>query len=144
LTQSHLLPRLELGERPALALDALPPGFAGLSAQDPETRIAPAQSAYIFYTSGTTGGPKGVVASYANLGHYVRVACERYGLASSDVMPALARFSFSISLFELLTPLTAGGKLLILEREHVLDAARLARTLEQVTIFHAGPSLLKG
>ena len=59
-------------------------------------------------------------------------------------MPALARTSFSISMFELMSPLTAGGTLVVLDRDAVLDPARLADALASgVTIFHAGPSLLK-
>jgi acyl carrier protein/pimeloyl-ACP methyl ester carboxylesterase len=40
-------------------------------------------------------------------------------------------------------PLVAGGTLLLLEREHVVDLARMSRTLSEVTFFHAGPGLLK-
>ncbi len=113
----------------------------------PETNlalsIAPEQTASIYYTSGTTGVPKGVMASCANLAHYIDVAQRRYRFGDSDVMPAIARFSFSISMFELLLPLVTGGTLLMLEREHVLDLNRLSRTLRQVTFFHAGPALLK-
>jgi amino acid adenylation domain-containing protein len=140
ITQEHLQARLPDGPAPRLTLDALD----DLPGTDPGLAIEPERVAYVFYTSGTTGAPKGILASHANLRHYVRSAEQRYEFGSQDVMPALARFGFSISLFELLTPLVAGGTLLVLEREHVMDPARLARSLSEVTIFHAGPSLLKG
>ncbi|MBK9250346.1 MAG: amino acid adenylation domain-containing protein [Proteobacteria bacterium] len=101
-------------------------------------------SAYIFYTSGTTGAPKGVLANRGNLAHYVGVARARYDLTASDVMVCIARASFSISLFELLTPLTVGGTCVILDREQVLDFSRLAHALQHVSVIHAGPSLLRG
>src|SRR5258708_4433628 len=41
--------------------------------------VEPARTAYVYYTSGTTGKPKGVMASYANLASYVAAARERYG-----------------------------------------------------------------
>lgn len=143
ITQHHLRARLELGEQAVLVLDSLPTRTGSLVDEDPRTAIEPSQIAYVYYTSGTTGAPKGVMASYANLRHYIRTAQQRYQIANRDVMPALARFSFSISMFELLSPLVAGGTLLLLEREHILDPAQMARTLREVTLFHAGPTLLK-
>jgi acyl carrier protein/pimeloyl-ACP methyl ester carboxylesterase len=83
------------------------------------------------------------MASHDNLAAYIQAAHERFAFDNRDVMPAIARFSFSISMFELMSPITAGGTLLVLDRDHVLDPARMARTLGEVTFFHAGPSLLK-
>ncbi|HEY1534200.1 MAG TPA: amino acid adenylation domain-containing protein [Polyangiaceae bacterium] len=144
ITQHHLEARLELEHTPTLTLDALTATPDALAWEDPRRAIAPDQAAYLYYTSGTTGSPKGVLGNHANLQHYVHAAQQRYGIDSHDVLPAIARFSFSISMFELLTPLCAGGTLIILEREHILDPERMARTLSEVTIFHAGPSLLRG
>src|SRR6185369_10947090 len=113
---SELLPTLPLAGRRALALDRAAPELARLPEEDLNLAVSPHQSAYVFYTSGSTGTPKGVLASQANLASYLRLARERYGFGSADVMAALARFSFSISLFELLSPLLAGGTLLLVER----------------------------
>jgi amino acid adenylation domain-containing protein len=144
ITQHHLRARLELGREAVLVLDDLAVASGSSPDEDPQATVEPGQIASIYYTSGTTGSPKGVMASQANLRHYIRTAQQRYQIDNRDVMPAIARFSFSISMFELLLPLVAGGTLILLEREHILDPGRMARTLGEVTIFHAGPSLLKG
>ena len=61
------------------------------------------------------------MVSHSNLLHYIQVAQAKYGFNEQDIMPAIARFTFSISFFELLSPLVAGGTLLILERDQILD-----------------------
>lgn len=124
-------------------------GIALDSTVQPGTRNAfvaidlPQAPAYVFYTSGTTGKPKGVVGTQQNLTHYIGSALSQFQTDFPIVMPAIARFTFSISLFELLCPLISGGTLLILDREHILNPPQLAKTLETVTMLHMGPSLFK-
>jgi amino acid adenylation domain-containing protein len=144
LTTSRVATRLTFQKIETLCLDAAAPELARERTDNLQTAVQATQTASIYYTSGTTGVPKGVMASQANLESYLALAQARYCFCRTDVMPALARFSFSISMFELLSPLLVGGTLLVLEREHVLDLARLSRTLCEVTAFHAGPSLLRG
>lgn len=98
--------------------------------------------AYVFYTSGTTGRAKGVVATHGNLIQYLRSAAAKYGFGPSDSFISIARYTFSISLWELLSPLLCGGRLRILEREKVLAPSSLFQELGDVTVLHAGPSLL--
>ncbi len=100
-------------------------------------------AAYIVYTSGTTGNPKGVVAEHGNLLNYILATRDRFEFGVGDVMPCIARLAFSISIFELLTPLVSGGTVAILSREHVLDSHRLVENLERVTCIHTVPSLMR-
>lgn len=140
LTQQKLVDKIGFAGHSTLVLDR-----ATLGDRDtpPDRTVSPDDTAYIYYTSGTTGKPKGVMASQANLVTYIQVAQDRYGITAAEVMPAIARFSFSISMLELMSPLVAGGTLVVLDREVVLDPARLVPQLAATTMFHAGPSLLK-
>lgn len=104
--------------------------------------VLPEDDAYVFYTSGTTGKPKGVMGTYRNLFHYVSVAKAKFDMGADTIMPVVAKTSFSISFFETMTPLISGGACVLLPRADVLDVNRMIDVLRRVTMFHIGPSLL--
>ncbi len=143
LTTQSLRDEIPDTDAEVLCLDADHKKLADLSKLDPEFEFDPSSPAHIFYTSGTTGKPKGVVSTYRNLAFYVGSAVERYGFDSSMVIPSFARFTFSISFFEILTPLAVGGTSVFLPRETILDFEQLSRLLEQFTTIHASPSLFR-
>ncbi|NDJ18218.1 non-ribosomal peptide synthetase [Myxacorys almedinensis] len=143
LTQAQLQPGLPAIADHTLCLDQDWKIINAFPTHNPANEISLDQTAYIIYTSGTTGKPKGVMASHRNLVNYILATQERLGFDHHDVMPSIARYTFSISIFELLSPLAAGGILTILDREHVLDFAQMVQTLEQLTMIHTVPSLMQ-
>jgi amino acid adenylation domain-containing protein len=127
--------RLDLmgeGERIALRDEAAPPPLADASSL-----------AYLIYTSGTTGTPKAVLVEHGSLVHTLDALVSQFAFGPGDRMPHVARFSFDISLFELLAPLLGGGACEILTEEEVLEPRRLLAALAQATRVHAVPSLMR-
>ncbi|WOD39790.1 amino acid adenylation domain-containing protein [Nodosilinea sp. E11] len=143
LTQAHLVSVVPAIAPQTFCLDQDWTQVRSQPTHNPNLPLDLDQIAYIIYTSGTTGKPKGVMASHRNLLNYIWVAQEKYGFNANDVMPAMARFTFSITMFELFSPLVAGGRLIILERDHVLDFKRLVQTLQEITVIHISPSLMR-
>jgi len=147
ITQQSLIESLpeELPETPSriVCVDRDADVIEARSPHNPAIEIAAADVAYIIYTSGSAGKPKGVRVAHGNLVHTLMASVETFDFQPSDSMPCLAAMSFDISLFEVLIPLLTGGRLLFVTRDDVLDLDKLLAHLDSVTIFHAVPSLLR-
>ena len=129
-----------LAPRPPVVLSPDAPGEE-TAGETPRAEPKPAEAAYLLYTSGTTGRPKGVVVEHRHLAHTLR-GCRVFGWRPDDRVLVLAPLTFDISLFELLSPLLAGATAILLPRADVLDLDRLAAAAGAATVLHAVPVLL--
>jgi amino acid adenylation domain-containing protein len=90
--------------------------------------------AYVTFTSGTTGRPKGVMTTSANLSHYVREAMAFYGIDEHDRVLGLASFSVDFSVAEIFPTLLAGGALVPRDRRFRSTSAEFWSACEQERI----------
>ncbi|NNG41645.1 amino acid adenylation domain-containing protein [Pseudoalteromonas sp. NEC-BIFX-2020_002] len=77
--------------------------------------IHPQQTAYVIYTSGSTGVPKGVAVSHEALTHHCQAMQHNYQLTPQDSCVLFASLSFDAGLEQLLVPLMAGSKVVIVD-----------------------------
>jgi amino acid adenylation domain-containing protein len=143
LTQSSLTGKAVALQGRVVCLDEQWEEIAQESTENPTVEVRPEHLAYIIYTSGSMGQPKGVLVEHRELAHTIRASQDAFKFNAQDTMPCLASFSFDIFLFELLNPLVAGGRSLLLAQGEALEASSLLKMLDEVTCLHAVPSLMR-
>src|SRR5216117_342622 len=94
------------------------------SGGDPGVAVALDQLAYIYFTSGTTGEPKGAMCEQAGMLNHLFAKIDDLRIGEGDVVAQTAPQCFDISLWQLVSALLVGGRTLLVEQEAVLDARR--------------------
>ncbi|MBW4540229.1 MAG: amino acid adenylation domain-containing protein [Myxacorys chilensis ATA2-1-KO14] len=116
-----------LAGRPCLLLDqetGLPLSFAPVLALSPSV---PANTAYVLYTSGTTGRPKGVIVPESALANYCVWAAHFYHIARGNGAVVSSSLTVDLTLTTLLAPLVVGQRVIMAALDDPLAdlAARL-------------------
>jgi amino acid adenylation domain-containing protein len=106
--------------------------------------VDPRQIAYVLYTSGSTGSPKGVALSHAALANYFLWSARSLGMRPGDRIAQRSPAGFDGCLYELMVALLAGGTAVITSQDTVLDPDRFAAFLarHRVGTVVLVPSLL--
>lgn len=98
--------------------------------------------AYLLYTSGSTGMPKGVAIEHRSLVNFLFAMKKELGFGRSERVLAITTLSFDIAGLELYLPLVHGGTVVLVDREDAQDGARLRRVIERSdpTLIQATPA----
>jgi amino acid adenylation domain-containing protein len=126
-----------------LVIDVLRDAAAIAAASSSALPAVSAESlAYVIYTSGSTGKPKGVEVPHRAVVNLLGSMARTPGLSDQDVLYAVTTISFDIAALELFLPLIVGAKVVIAERDAVVDGYRLLTHLETVgaTAMQATPA----
>src|SRR5438445_5687036 len=107
--------------------------------------VAPDQLAYIYFTSGSTGEPKGAMCEHAGMLNHLFAKIDALGIREGDVVAETAPQCFDISLWQMLSALLIGGRTLLVEQEVVLDVQRFMDKIVngRVNVMQVVPSYLE-
>jgi amino acid adenylation domain-containing protein len=97
--------------------------------------------AYIFFTSGTTGKPKGVLGSHKGLGHFIDWQRNTFDIGPGDRCAQLTHLSFDVVLRDLFLPLTSGATLCLPEAEITSERIFDWLATNSISVLHTVPSL---
>ncbi|MEV6032879.1 amino acid adenylation domain-containing protein [Nonomuraea sp. NPDC052116] len=111
----------------------------------PGVAVPPGNAAYVLYTSGSTGVPKGAVNTHGALANRLRWAQAAYPLTAGDRVLQKTPIGFDVSVWELLLPLVTGATLVFARPGGHQDAAYLGEVIagHRVTTCHFVPSMLQ-
>ncbi|MBC2607980.1 amino acid adenylation domain-containing protein [Pelagicoccus albus] len=110
----------------------------------PENKAKEDDLAYIMYTSGSTGLPKGLMHTHRSGLAYARHSADLYQVVPEDILGNHAPIHFDISTFELLTGPFVGATTVLIPEEELMFPASLARLIERerLTFWYSVPLAL--
>ena len=111
--------------------------------------VAADQLAYIYFTSGSTGAPKGAMCEHAGMLNHLYAKIDDLEIGpengAAQVVAQTAPQCFDISLWQLVSALLVGGRTLLVEQEVILDAQRFVDKIVdgRVAVLQVVPSYLE-
>ncbi|MGB0065810.1 MAG: amino acid adenylation domain-containing protein, partial [Terracidiphilus sp.] len=145
---THLIARANLLNRVKLAAIGIDPRRLAFDTSMPRQTahrtISPDDLAYIIYTSGTSGYPKGVEITHANLAHLVDWHSDAFQVTDRDRASHLAGLSFDAAAWEIWPNLAAGASVSLVEEPARASPELLQQWLlsEEITIAYIPTALV--
>lgn len=111
---------------------------------EPKTDIIATDPAYIMFTSGSTGFPKGAVMSHSNLLNFIAWARREFSITPSDVFTNVNPIYFDNSVFDFYASVLNGAAMVPFDAPTMSDPYQVLRRIDSLrcTIYFSVPSLL--
>ncbi|MCP5026236.1 MAG: AMP-binding protein, partial [Actinomycetia bacterium] len=87
------------------------------------------QLAYIYFTSGSTGEPKGAMCEHLGMLNHLFAKVDDLEIGDGEAVAQIAPQCFDISLWQLLSALLVGGQTILIDQDTILDPNRFIDTI---------------
>ena len=121
------------------------PGATVTPCQRTEPIPSPENLAYILYTSGSTGNPKGVMLTHANALSFVDWCSETFAPDEKDRFSSHAPFHFDLSILDIYVPIKHGAAIVLIGEALGKNARELAPVIAEhrITVWYSTPTVLR-
>ena len=105
--------------------------------------IEPHDLAYVAFTSGSTGNPKGILGEHRSLCHFLEWHSQTFGFGPADHFSMLSGLAHDPLMRDIFTPLWNGATLCIPSQEEIETPGRLSAWMrqEKITVVHLTPAM---
>jgi amino acid adenylation domain-containing protein len=117
----------------------------GRSEENLGIEVTADQLAYLLFTSGSTGEPKGAMCEHAGMLNHILAKLADLQVGEGEVIPQTGPQCFDISVWQLVGALLVGGQTLLVAQEAILDVARFVDMVVEgrAGVFQVVPSYLE-
>jgi len=106
--------------------------------------VSPDDTAYLLYTSGSAGRPKGVLQNHRNVLHFIRAYSTNLRLSADDRLTLLSSYSVDAAVMDIFGALLNGATLCPIDiREAGLVGLRVRLRRDGVTVYHSTPTVFR-
>lgn len=101
--------------------------------------------AYVIFTSGSSGEPKGVAVQHRPVINLIEWVNKRFGVGENDLLLFVSSISFDLSVYDIFGVLAAGAAIRIAGEDELEEPSRLARIIlqEGITFWDSAPAMLQ-